>query len=163
MKKIKNCSLLFVLICVSGPALATKNIWRDCGIGAAIFTRTGWAAVTSNIIWDLGLTGSFSTSSSESQCAGRSSSAARFIHQNYAVIEEETATGSGSHLVTMLNILGCDPTMHRQIIDAVRSDFSREIQGPSFDKKDQNRKAEGYFNNLSENVETRFMSFCRLS
>ena len=32
----------------SGP-----NPYTDCGIGAALFSDTHWAAVTSNVIWDL--------------------------------------------------------------------------------------------------------------
>ena len=32
------------------------NPYTDCGIGAALFPNTNWAAVTSNVIWDAGTT-----------------------------------------------------------------------------------------------------------
>src|SRR5688572_5993856 len=35
---------------------AGPNPFSDCGIGAALFPKTGWAAVTSNVIWDIGTT-----------------------------------------------------------------------------------------------------------
>ncbi len=120
-------ALVLFFILLATPALAAKNIWRDCGIGALIFPGTGWAAVTSNIIWDLGITGSTSTSSSESQCAGKSSSVAKFIYQNYALIEDETAVGAGQHLATMLNILGCQAPAHSSLLQAIRGDFNKNL------------------------------------
>lgn len=141
------------LALLSVPAFAAKNAWRQCGIGAAIFPRTGWAATTSNIIWDFGLTASTSSSSSESQCAGRASTAAKFIHQNYAVIEEETASGQGDHLVTVLNILDCSKTSHDKIINDVRSNFAEQMKAgvPT---------GEAYYNNLMNVIEKTYPTQC---
>lgn len=145
---------LFALL--SMPAFAAKNAWRQCGIGALIFPNTGWAAVTSNIIWDFGITGSTSSSSSESQCAGRASTAAKFIHQNYAVLEEETATGQGAHLMTVLNILDCKKGSHDKIINDVRSNLADQIEaGVPTD--------EAYYNNLMDVVEKKYPTQCTLS
>lgn len=144
------------LVFLTVPAFAAKNAWRQCGIGAAMFPRTGWAAVTSNIIWDFGITASTSSMSSESQCAGRASTAAKFIHQNFAMLEEETASGSGDHIVTVLNILDCNKKSHGNIINEVRSNFASELQqGSSTD--------EAYYNNLMNVIERNYAAQCQLS
>lgn len=145
--------LLGLMAMISSPAFAAKNAWTQCGIGAMFFPRTGWAAASSNIIWDAGITGSTSSSSSESQCAGRASNAAKFIHQNYAVLEEETATGQGAHLVTVLNILECNKDSHDSIINSVRSNFANEIKAGT-------QTDEAYFNNLMNVIESGYSSQC---
>lgn len=148
--------LFFLFSTVITPAMAAKNAWRQCGIGAMLFPKTGWAAVTSNIIWDAGTTATTSSSSTESQCAGRASNAAKFIHQNYAVIEEETATGQGDHLVTVLNILDCNKSSHGRIIESVRSNFAQDINmGTQSD--------EAYFNNLMNVIEAGYSTQCHAS
>lgn len=153
---IKKILTVICLMCLTLPAFAAKNAWRQCGIGAAIFPRTGWAAVTSNIIWDFGITASTSSMSSESQCAGRASTAAKFIHQNFAMLEEETASGSGDHIVTVLNILDCNKKSHGNIINEVRSNFASELlEGSSTD--------EAYYNNLMNVIERNYATQCQLS
>ena len=47
----------------SGP-----NPFSDCGIGAALFPDTSWAAVTSNITWDIGTTALTSATMSPGTC-----------------------------------------------------------------------------------------------
>lgn len=153
---IKKILTVMCLMLLTLPAFAAKNAWRQCGIGAAIFPRTGWAAVTSNIIWDFGITASTSSMSSESQCAGRASTAAKFIHQNFAMLEEETASGSGDHIVTVLNILDCNKKSHGNIINEVRSNFASELlEGSSTD--------EAYYNNLMNVIERNYATQCQLS
>ena len=46
------------------------NPYVDCGIGAALFPNTDWAAVTSNVIWDAGTTALISATASEDTCSG---------------------------------------------------------------------------------------------
>ena len=151
---LRRVLVFALLVLASVPAFAAKNAWRQCGIGAAIFPRTGWAAVTSNIIWDFGLTATTSSSSSESQCAGRASNAARFIHQNYAVLEEETATGQGAHLVTVLNILDCRKSSHDKIINEVRSNFAQDMEAGA-------PTGEAYYNNLMNVIERNYPTQCQ--
>lgn len=147
--------LVFIFLAfLSMPTFAAKNIWRQCGIGAMIFPRTGWAAVTSNIIWDFGITATTSSSSSESQCAGRASTAAKFIHQNYAVLEEETASGDGAHLVTVLNILDCSKNFHGKIINEVRSNFAEQMKAST-------PTGEAYYDNLINVIENNYPTQCQ--
>ena len=152
-------SLRFAVLCLliftfATPVLAAKNAWRQCGIGAMVFPQTGWAAVTSNMIWDLGTTATTSSSSSESQCAGRASTAAKYIHQNFALLEEETATGSGAHLSTVLNILDCKNSAHDKIIHTMRSRYSQELNAGQ-------SSGEVYFNGLINIIEGDFSSQCQ--
>lgn len=154
MKFVAKLSLLAILASMSLPVFAAKNAWTQCGIGAMMFPRTGWAAATSNIIWDAGTTGTTSSSSSESQCAGRASTAAKFIHQNYAVLEEETAIGQGPHLVTVLNILNCNNGSHSEIINSVRSNFAHDVNAGT-------QSDEAYFNNLMNVIETSHSNKCQ--
>lgn len=154
MKQIRAFVFLALMALLTTPAFAAKNAWRQCGIGAMIFPKTGWAAVTSNIIWDAGTTATTSSSSSESQCAGRASTAAKYIHQNYAVLEEETASGNGAHLVTVLNILDCKKATHGKIIESVRSNFAQDLKsGVPTD--------EAYFNNLMNVIESGYTTQCQ--
>ena len=53
----------------SGP-----NPYTDCGIGAALFPNTHWAAATSNVIFDLGITAITSATSRRSRSATTSRS-----------------------------------------------------------------------------------------
>lgn len=153
MNRLKACVYLLAISTVLLPAVGySKNIWRDCGIGALIFSETKWAAVTSNIIWDLGITASTSTSSSEDQCAGKTASSAHFIYENYAVIEEETAIGNGEHLTTMLNILGCQESAHSQIINTLRNELTKDLQGPNTLQKTKLQKAERYHGHVIDNA-----------
>ena len=155
------CILCFTIL--FGQAAHAKNIWRDCGIGALLFPKTGWAAVTSNIIWDLGTTASTSTSSSENQCAGKGASVARYIHHNYAAIELETAKGHGEYLVTMLSILECKPASRAHIIEGFRKNFGVILADPAYEQKSDSSKAEIYFNKFLQDIETNHSLSCQLT
>ncbi len=137
-----------------------KSIYRDCGIGAMIFDETKWAAVSSNIIWDCGLSASSSYSSSEDQCSGKEVSTANFIYYNYAQLEEETATGEGGHLITMLNILGCEATAHQEIIHSLRNDFGKNLLDSHHASKSQLEKAESYYDHVIDLVGNKFVKQC---
>lgn len=131
---------------------AARNVWRECGIGGMIFRETGWAAIVSNVIWDLGTTATTSNISSDDLCEGKGASTARFIHESYAMIEEETAVGSGQHLTAMLELAGCDSNAHASIIKAMRSDLQGRMSTPAYTSETKLQKAEGYYNGLMNNV-----------
>ena len=59
--------ILLAALPMTGMAQKKKelNPWIDCGIGAMIFTETNWAAVISNVIWDLGTTAVISGNSTD--------------------------------------------------------------------------------------------------
>lgn len=154
MKKAISFSVIVLaLLLTTQTASAAKNLWRQCGIGGMIFRETGWAAITSNIIWDLGTTATTSEISSDGTCEGKAGNTAQFVNTTYANLEEETAVGSGTHLDTMLNILGCDDSAKPAIIDSLRNNLQSEISAADYSKKSKSEKAESYYNGLMLNVE----------
>lgn len=140
--------LLLVLVCLSAfPQFASaRNIWRECGIGGMIFTKTGWAAITSNIIWDLGTTATTSQVSSDDLCEGSAASlTAKYVNESYAILEEEIAIGEGEHLTAMLDIMGC--AQHENMIQNLRQNLSQKMVQPSYRAQSHNQKAESFYNN----------------
>lgn len=121
----------------SGP-----NPYRDCGIGAALFSETAWAAVSSNVIWDLGSTAITSATASPQTCSGKQVKAARFINETYPKLVEETAAGQGEHLTTALNIMECSASRHAAATQKIRSDMQRTVADPAFAGRSSLEKSE---------------------
>lgn len=111
----------------SGP-----NPYTDCGIGAAIFKDTGWAAATSNAIWDLGTTALTSATSSPETCNAKSVETAIFIQHSYDRLVEETARGGGEYVDAMLNIYGCAAEARPQVVSAIRKDTGEAVTDASY-------------------------------
>ncbi|MFZ4405475.1 MAG: DUF3015 family protein, partial [Pseudobdellovibrionaceae bacterium] len=131
MRKLLICAV-FGSFALTANVASARNIWRECGIGGMLFKSTGWAAITSNIIWDLGTTATSSNVSSDDLCEGSSASTASFIHETYANLEEEIAVGQGTHVTAMLNMLGCDSSTHGGIISGLRSDLNSQMSQPEY-------------------------------
>lgn len=115
----------------SGP-----NPFSDCGIGAALFKDTKWAAVTSNVIWDVGTTAVTSATASPETCSGANVVTAKFIIDNYDNIVEEIAEGEGNHLASMYNVLGCGETSQAAMTSAIRSEMAASVSANNY--QDQN-------------------------
>jgi len=104
----------------SGP-----NPFSDCGIGAALFKDTKWAAVSSNVIWDIGITAITSATASPETCSGVKVVTAKFIIDNYDNIAEEIAEGTGTHLTSMYNVLGCGANVQTQMTTNIRHGMAK--------------------------------------
>ncbi len=150
------------MLLTSQQSLAKKNIWTQCGIGALIFDHTGWAAATSNIIWDWGTTASTTTTSSEDQCAGKAANTAKFIFETYANLEEETVTGDGQHVHAMLDILGCEQDSQPKIIDSIRENFKSNLKSTNYSSATKLTKAESYYDIVMTKVTKSFAKKCRI-
>ena len=124
----------------SGP-----NPYSDCGIGAALFNETKWAAVTSNVIWDLGTTAVISATASPQTCSGKKVAAALFINATYATLSEETAAGRGEHLTTVLDIFGCDSARRPDAIRSIRRDMGRAVASPQYVGQTHLEKAADFY------------------
>lgn len=162
-KKVVMATAFFTLTLPAlSQANSNKNPWTQCGIGALIFDHTPWAAAISNIIWDLGTTASTSTSTSDQTCNGKVATSAKFIYETYANVEEETSMGSGKHLSTMLNLLGCDKSSHSQIIGAVREDFKTTLASADYANGDKLSKAKSYHGLVLKKVSESFASKCQI-
>lgn len=124
----------------SGP-----NPYADCGIGAALFTETKWAAVISNVIWDLGTTAVTSATASPQTCSGKTVAAALFIHHTYDKLAEETASGQGEHLTTVLNIFECDSVRHANAIRQIRGAMGHAVATPNYIDQPHIDKASNFY------------------
>lgn len=124
----------------SGP-----NPFTDCGIGAALFPNVHWAAVTSNVIWDIGTTAVTSATASPQTCSGKRVAAAIFINDTYEKLAEETARGQGEHLNAVLNILGCDSTRRAEVIDVARGAMSETVATPGYATQRRLDKAADFY------------------
>jgi hypothetical protein len=132
----------------SGP-----SPYSDCGIGAALFSDTKWAAVTSNVIWDLGTTAVISATASPETCSGKKVAAARFIDTTYAALAEETAAGQGEHLTAVLDILGCKSEQRPAAVSMIRHDMGQVVARPQYVQQTHIEKA-GDFYQVIDNAVT---------
>jgi hypothetical protein len=139
----------------SGP-----NPYTDCGIGAALFSETHWAAVTSNIIWDLGTTALTSATGSPQTCSGKKVKTAQLIIDTYENVVEETAAGSGDHLTAMLETYGCDGSAHADIIGAIRPEVAAAVGADDYANLSRVAKAEQYYLIVTGKIEKRFAGNC---
>lgn len=130
------------------------NPWVDCGIGAMIFTDTHWAAVTSNIIWDYGSTATTSATASPNNCESSRAKmqAALFINSTYENLAEETATGQGEHLTTLLNVFGCNSEHQPAAIREIRSAMGQAVITPNYANQTHNEKAANFFSIVDSSV-----------
>lgn len=146
---MKKFAFVLAGLCLtaSGMALAAgeqgsgPSPYTECGIGAAIFKETSWAAATSNVTWDLGSTALTSASYSPEMCAPKKVKAAMLIRDAYPQISEEIARGQGEHLSAALEMLGCDATVQPAAAAQVRGDFGRVVSAPAYGDQNQLHKA----------------------
>jgi len=136
------------------------NPYSDCGIGAALFPNTVWAAVSSNIIWDVGTTAVTSATMSPETCQGAEAEAARFINDTYDSVVEETAKGEGEHLTALLEIYGCDSSVHSDIVGAIRPEVGAAVIDESYSSMTHLQKAEQYFRVVNTQVRTAYAQNC---
>jgi hypothetical protein len=132
------------------PTGSGPNPYTDCGIGAALFKETHWAAVTSNVIWDLGLTALTSATSSPETCKGSNVAAAKFIGTSYEVLAEQTAAGKGTHLVTALNLFGCSASQQASAIKEVRASMGKSVAAPGYMNQSRIEKAAVYYSAMEQ-------------
>lgn len=139
----------------SGP-----SPYRDCGIGASLFPDTHWAAISSNVIWDLGSTALTSATASPETCNGKGAKVAQFIVDTYANVIDETARGDGEHLTAMLELYGCEAKSHAGIVTAIRPHLAKDVAAPGYQAMTLLEKSERYYLALDEQVRGTFASNC---
>lgn len=136
------------------------NPWIDCGIGAMLFTETGWAAAISNIIWDLGTTAVISDQSSQHTCNSKKAQTAAYIGTVYANLSEEMAKGDGQHLRAMLDLRGCSPAAHPAILAGLRPEFARSLSDAEYGAKSSMAKAADFYDLLEREISSAHGQSC---
>ena len=124
----------------SGPSPYT-----ECGIGASLFPDTTWAAVTSNITWDLGTTAITSATASPETCNAKKVAVAEFINHSYANLINETAKGEGEYITTMLNIYGCNADSRQSIISNMRGQTGVAVNNANYDNQNHLQKITTFY------------------
>lgn len=128
------------------------NPFSKCGIGAALFPDTSWAAVSSNVIWDVGTTAVTSATASPETCNGNDVKVAAFIYDSFDNLAEETAKGQGEHLAALLNIIEADANSREAIVTEVRTGMTAQVSSPTYDQLSQIEKASAYYDLVTEAV-----------
>jgi len=167
MKLLKGLAVAVLMAAVPMTGVAQEkkkdlNPWVDCGIGAMIFDETHWAAVSSNIIWDLGTTAVISNASSQNTCDSKRAKMAMYVGVNYASLTEEAAKGDGKHLHAMLDVMGCEAASHDAIIASVRTEFGQYLRAPGYVEKTQATKAEDFYNIVQGTLSGNYGQQCRV-
>jgi len=152
MNKLKALvvAALFSSLSIAGAASAGEagsgpNPFTDCGIGAALFSDTKWAAVSSNVIWDLGTTAVASATASPETCSGKKVEVAEFISHSYDNLIVETSKGEGEYLTAMLNIYGCSTDSQPAIIDGVRANTASLVASDEYFAQSKVEKMSNYY------------------
>lgn len=127
----------------------SANPYTDCGIGAALFPNTSWAAVTSNVIWDVGTTAVISATASDQTCSGGDVQTAQLIHDKYELIETDLILGEGDNLLALSNSIGCDNT---SILRAsLKDDMKRLLSEESYASSTRIQKASNLYDSIKSN------------
>jgi hypothetical protein len=144
LKKILLVTLSFVAL-----NSHAANPFTDCGIGAALFPNTHWAAVTSNVIWDAGTTALTSATASEDTCSGTSVETAQLIHDKYDLLETDIMLGSGSNLAALTESLQCDKAVG--LPSSVSEDLANILSDSSYAESTRIEKSSKLYEALRAN------------
>jgi hypothetical protein len=125
---MKKLLLITTLLGFSGTTLAGPNPFKDCGIGAALFENTPWAAVTSNTIWDAGTTAVTSATASPETCSNSNPEVKTsvFILENFESVEQELLEGEGEYVSNLGDIMGCSVKETSAMVEEVRGEMSEK-------------------------------------
>lgn len=167
--KIKYVAILLASLMVVAQSASAKDsrdfgqIYVECGLGGLIAQHTPWAAVITNVTWDLGTTAISSELSSPDSCKGQSSQSAAFIHESYEPLAMDLAHGQGEHLSALMSIPGCDAAVQPALAKALRTDFAKMVGQPDYSKMNQMQKSEGLYNIFQKNLQAQpFAGSCNI-
>lgn len=129
------------------------NPFVDCGIGAALFPNTDWAAVTSNVIWDAGTTALISATASEDTCSGGDVATAQLIHDKFELLETDLMLGYGDNLNALTASLDCE--VSGALTASISSDMKSVISDSSYSKNSRIEKSISFYEALQSNKEVK--------
>jgi len=122
---MKKIIWITALLGFSSSTFAGPNPFKDCGIGAALFENTPWAAVLSNTIWDAGTTAVTSATASPETCNNSNPEVKTsvFIYENFESVEQDFVEGQGEYVKNLGNVMGCTTQETTKLIDEVRNEM----------------------------------------
>jgi hypothetical protein len=125
----------------SGP-----SPYVECGIGGALFPTTSWAAVTSNVIWDLGSTALTSALSSPEACNAKKVKTAALILQTLPDLEKDVAMGKGKYLTALMDTAECGGADQAAIASQIRTSYATALANPDYASKPRTDRAATFYN-----------------
>mgnify|MGYP001586532049 CR=1 FL=1 len=129
------------------------GIYKECGLGGMIAPRDPIIAVITNVIWDFGTTAVSSNVISPDTCSGVQQKAAAFIHDTYASLETDMASGYGAHLDTLMTLVGYESDAKQYLVKALRADFAKQVAAPGYTAKNRFERAEALYDLLYKQIE----------
>ena len=143
MKKI-----LILAIGVFSLNSFAANPYTDCGIGAALFPNTSWAAVTSNVTWDAGTTAVISATASEDTCSSGEAQTAMLIHDKLENLETEIMIGGGDIYASLSSAMGCNG---EDISNELKASYATVLNKKSYASDNRVQKSEVLYTMLKNN------------
>ena len=141
-------ALAFTVLTTAAQA-EEQSIYKDCGIGAMIFSGDAeWnrsVASLVNLGWDMGTTASSSKSSGTCTRKGNEVAAAVFIHETYETVLEDTAKGSGDHLSALLDLMEVSAESRSAVISSLQSELTASVSASNYSSLTRLEKSESYF------------------
>jgi hypothetical protein len=126
----------------SGP-----NPYVECGIGAALFPTTAWAAVTSNAIWDLGTTAVTSALSSPETCNAKRVHTATLIMNSLEALEADVAQGGGATTQALASTMGC-AGQEAALVSELRGTMASAVAAEGYATSGQTARANAVFQSV---------------
>ena len=158
MGKVMRMFVLALLgaVALAQPAMAREfaDIYTECGLGALIAPRNEAVAAVTNVTWDLGTTAISSNISSPATCTGGQAKTAAFIYDSYQSLETDLASGYGSHLDTLMSLVGYESQAQQGLTMAVRADFTKLVAAPSYADQSRFEQAQALYNLLYKHIES---------
>lgn len=152
MKKLSIALLVAVAVLTTGlisTSEAKQSIYKDCGIGAMIFSGDAeWnrsVASLVNLAWDMGTTASSSKSSGTCTRDGSEVAAAVFIHETLESVVEDTAKGHGDHLTAVLDLMEVSEASRSGVVSALQAELAEAVSAADYSSLTRVEKAEAYF------------------
>ena len=127
----------------------SANPYTDCGIGAALFPNVSWAAVTSNVIWDVGTTAVISATASDQTCNGGDVQTAQLIHDKYELLETDLILGEGENLIALSDSIGCNNTSALRV--SLKEDMKRLLSDEGYASSTRIEKASNLYDSIKLN------------
>jgi hypothetical protein len=143
------------LTLVASAASFNASAWNpfaDCGIGAALFPTTKWAAVTSNVVWDIGITALVSGTASPETCNGKTLATAKFIIDNYDKLAENIAEGQGEYLSALYQVIDLKEEEHQKATLSIRQKMVTNITSSGYQKLSLVEKSSSLYKVVTEST-----------
>lgn len=157
MKSIKLALALVVALSAANTALAADRsfteMYVECGFGAVVnrvflFDTMEGAEPFAVIVNLFTMSGGLATTSGFTTprlCLGGRAEMAKFIIETHPQIEQNLSVGSGTHLSSMMTMMGCGDNS-AAATNALRAEFGKSIVEDGYYESDQLGKSELLFN-----------------